>query len=443
MDPDLYYGLVRFLSTGEIPKTIPVEIGEEVEKLAKKFQLNKSKDLTKIDKTRQPYGPRIVINRHQMQNLLRQTHDHPLSGHQGQETTFIKTSEVYYWPNMKADIIEYVKTCKTCQRRERRRGEAPLKPIRKVTLPFYQVGLDVMGPLPMTLTGKQYIVVAVDHFTKWVEARALEEADAQSIISFLHDDVICRHGVPKIMSTDRGSEFINELMEAVTRIYDIHHVKTTAYHPQGNGQVERTNRTLKDILAKITPPKGDWSHYLNSALFATRVAKQASTNFSPAELLHGYQFRQPFDRRDQEDQDLDPARYAREELSRLQEIRTQAGAFIKKAQDRQKRNHDNAITPLTPLEIGDPVWLYRNIVESSWSAKMEPKWDGPYFVQDKKDETYRLRNRNGTILPKTYHRNRLKLHHGRLTSRYTPTVQVEVRTGSQASPRRNGRDRIP
>src|SRR5256885_955708 len=80
-----------------------------------------------------------------------------------------------------------IKTCKTCQKRERRRGEAPLEPIKKRITPFYQVGIDVMGPLPRTMTGKRYIVVAVDHFTKWVEAKAIEEADAQTIVPFIYE----------------------------------------------------------------------------------------------------------------------------------------------------------------------------------------------------------------------------------------------------------------
>jgi transposase InsO family protein len=95
-----------------------------------------------------------------------------------------------------------------------------------------------MGPLPCTLTGKRYIVVAVDHFTKWVEAKALEEADAQSITTFIYEDIICHHGVPQILSSDRGTEFINELIAALTSEYKIKHIKTTAYHPEGNGQVE-------------------------------------------------------------------------------------------------------------------------------------------------------------------------------------------------------------
>jgi hypothetical protein len=67
---------------------------------------------------------------------------------------------------MKSDIKEFVKTCQICQKRDRKKGETALQPIKKLPKPFYQVGMDVMGPLPMTMSGKRYIVIAVDHFTK-------------------------------------------------------------------------------------------------------------------------------------------------------------------------------------------------------------------------------------------------------------------------------------
>ena len=140
----------------------------------------------------------------------------------------------------------------------------------------------------MTLTGKRYIVVAVDHFTKWVEACALEQADAQSIVPFIYEDIICHHGIPIRMTTDRGTEFVNELFSAIAQEYNIHLIRTTAYHPQGNGQTERTNGIIKKILAKITPAKpGDWSLYLPAALFVIRNTRQQSTRFTPAELLYG------------------------------------------------------------------------------------------------------------------------------------------------------------
>ena len=290
-----------------------------------------------------------------------------------------------------------------------------------------------MGPLPKTLTGKRYIVVAVDHFTKWVEARALEEADAQSIVHFLYEEIICRHGVPACMTTDQGTEFINELVAALAKTYKIHHIHTTAYHPQGNGQVERTNRIIKDILAKITPTKpGDWSIYLPSALSVIRNTRQQSTRFTPSELLYGCQLRQPFESSDAHQEPLDPVEYAQAEFGRINDLRTRADGFIRKAQDRQKKSHDTKMQILPPLKIGDLVLLWRSMIETNFSAKLERKWEGPYLVQEIKGTTYWLKNRySGAHLPKSYHRNRLKLYHDRSHPlKKRPIVEIEPRTST-------------
>jgi hypothetical protein len=441
MDPDLYYGIVRTLSSGKVPDTINKETQRLVEKVTDHYTLHKT-ILYKKDESRhgtledssrgRQQRNRQVIPRTKLTETLKQLHDAPLAGHLGQDNTYQQISQHYYWPGMKKDVIRYVQTCKICQKRQRRRGEAPLEPIQKYPEPFYQIGVDVMGPMPRTPTGKRYIVVAVDHFTKWVEARALEEADAQSIVQFLYEDIICRHGVPTLMTTDRGTEFINELVTTLANIYKIRHIRTTAYHPQGNGQVERTNRIIKDILAKITPSKpGDWSIYLPSALSVIRNTRQQSTKFTPSELLHGYQLRQPFESSDHSQELHDPIEYAQEEFGRIQDFRTQAHGFIRKAQDRQRSSHDNQVQILPPLKIGDLVLVWRDLVEVNLSAKLERKWEGPYLVRDIKATTHWLKNRHsGSPLPKPYHRNRLKLYHDRQPLKKRPIVEIEPRTSS-------------
>jgi hypothetical protein len=166
-----------------------------------------------------------------------------------------------------------------------------------------------------------------------------------------------------------------------------------------------------------------------TAAFAVRIAKSASMQYSPAELLTGRKFCQPIDSRNQSPppEDPDPKLYADQEFDRIQSIRIKAQGFIKNAQARQKKSHDQSNLLLEPLKIGDPVLLYRNMIETSWSAKLEPKWEGPYYVQNIKGTTHTLRRTNSTILPKHFHRNHLKLYHERSKSKYVPVVQVPIR----------------
>src|SRR5207245_4665481 len=165
---------------------------------------------------------------------------------------------------------------------------------------------------------------------------------------------------------------------------------------------------------------------MHAAAYAVRVAKSASTNYSPAELLTGRKFYQPFDSRNQTPLkgSQEAESLADQEFDRISSIQIKAEGFIKTAQARQKKSHDQSNTLLQPLKIGELVLLYRSMIETSWSAKLEPKWEGPYYVQSIKGTTHRLRRTNGTILPNTFHCNRIKHYPDPLRSEYLPVVQV-------------------
>src|SRR5438552_18340761 len=172
---------------------------------------------------------------------------------------------------MQDDIIRYIRGCDTCQKRAQNKETPEASSATIMAELFSHIRIDVMGPLPRTLTGKRYIILAVDFFTKWIEEIAVEDADAQTITKFIYFDIICRHGVPKQITSDRGTEFLNELVEEMERTYHIKHIRTTAYHPQGNGLTERNNQTVKNILSKISKKYDKWDHYLESALYVVRT----------------------------------------------------------------------------------------------------------------------------------------------------------------------------
>ena len=126
--------------------------------------------------------------------------------HLGVETTYTKIKERYYWPNMYNDIRNYIETCDNCQRREPITRKEELLPL-KVRAPFDKIGIDIKGPLPLTTKRNRYIVVAMDYFTKWPKAQAIPDAKAETVAKFVFESIICRHGVPKEILSDRGTSF--------------------------------------------------------------------------------------------------------------------------------------------------------------------------------------------------------------------------------------------
>jgi len=153
---------------------------------------------------------------------------------------FDKIKSRYYWPQMYESIRQYVQTCDACQRRGKNRNKQYLNPIPAYS-PFYQIGIDIVRPLPKTAHENKYIVVAIDYLTKWPEARALRQATAEEVSLFIYEDIICRHGCPSKILSDRGTHFNNQVIAKLMEKFQIKHLFSTPYHPQTNGLVERFN----------------------------------------------------------------------------------------------------------------------------------------------------------------------------------------------------------
>ena len=177
-------------------------------------------------------------------------HKHPTAGHLEKDAMYYKIIEKYYWDQMYHDIKEYVKTCKECQKRYKGRRKEPLHPIQ-IGRAFERVRIDLVGPLPVTDLNNRYIIVATDYLTRWPEARPVPDASAYTLAKFIFEEIICRHGTPKILLSDQGQNFISEITRLLCEKFLIKHKFSSPYHPQTNGIVERFNCTLVESLAKV------------------------------------------------------------------------------------------------------------------------------------------------------------------------------------------------
>lgn len=157
-----------------------------------------------------------------------------------------------------------------------------MQPLPCPMRPFDRIGIDLYGPLPCTAAGNRWVIVAVDHLTRYAETAALPAATARDVASFLLRHFILRHGAPRELLSDRGKVFLSEVIEALLTACRTVHRTTTAYHPQCNGLTERFNRTLGDMLAMyVASDHSDWDVLLPFVTYAYNTATQSTTGFSP------------------------------------------------------------------------------------------------------------------------------------------------------------------
>jgi hypothetical protein len=212
-----------------------------------------------------------------------------MSGHLAYDKTLKRLKVKFFWFDMKKHTRVYCETCITCQQfrifNSKNLGE--LKQI-VAKYPFEIIGIDVVGPLPTTSRGMKYIIVAICYYSKWCEALATKDFTALTTAMFIINQLICRFGFMSKILTDQGPNFESNLIRELCKCLKADKLRTTAYHPQCNGEVERQNRTLKSMLAKyVNSNHTDWDVYLNSTLFAYNTAVHSSTGKSPYEILFG------------------------------------------------------------------------------------------------------------------------------------------------------------
>lgn len=159
---------------------------------------------------------------------------------------------------MRQQIICWCQACLTCASRQVGRAvRPPLTPI-PVGGPFDCVGVDVLK-LPKSACGNQYAIVFVDYLSKWPEVFATADQTALTVTKLFVEEIVCRHGVPARLLSDRGKAFLSQLLQEVCQVMGVKKVNTTAYHPQTDGLVERFNRTLTNMLDKRVERNGsDW-----------------------------------------------------------------------------------------------------------------------------------------------------------------------------------------
>lgn len=316
--------------------------------------------------------------------IIRDHHDTPYGGHLGIKKTLESVQRFFYWPNMATTVTDYVNTCDKCQRiKDSNQPPAGLlKPIPLPYTPWEQITMDIITGLPETPHGYNAIVTFVDRLTKMALFEpTTDTCTAEEVARIYIKSVFRHHGLQEAIISDRDPRFTSGFWRATFDALDCELKMSTSYHPQTDGQSERANRTIEQILRGfVNVAADDWDTFLPLAEFAYNNSVNPSTGYTPFFLNYG---RDP----------VTPANLASlirsanrptlpsvlSFLDAINDALLNARGNVERAQARQKFYADKRRRDVT-YHVGDQVFLSTKDIPWRHKHKLRERWIGPYYV---------------------------------------------------------------
>lgn len=295
----------------------------------------------------------------------------------------------FFWPNMNVDIATWSRSCVACQRSKIQRHTVTPPGTFAPVGRFAHIHIDIIGPLP-TSDGKRYCLTMADRFTRWPEAEPVADISAETIVRAFYRSWICRYGVPAKVTTDQGRQFESELFRNLTQVLGTKRCRTTAYHPQTNGCIERWHRTLKTALTAHLINSTRWTDLLSTVLLGLRAAVREDNNGSAAELVFGQPLCLPGEL-------LTPTQRTEDTMEFLRRLRE----HMKNLRPAPHRPSTSQIFVPKDLKTCSHVFLRNDAVRQP----LTPPYTGPHLVLDRQEKTHVIQLPTG---PKTVSTDRLK-----------------------------------
>ncbi|XP_061189572.1 uncharacterized protein K02A2.6-like [Saccostrea echinata] len=361
----------------------------------------------------------LVVPKQKRSEVIHYFHDVPTGAHLGAEKTTSRIKNSFYWPSMSKEIARYCKKCDLCAARKssQRQNRAPLGQYM-VGEPMERIALDILGPLPESTKGNRYILVMIDCFTKWTEAIAIPDQEAETVITTFVNEIVCRFGTPLQVHSDQGRNFESKAFKEMCELLHIDKTRTSSMRPQANGSVERFNRTLATMLTMYCEHNQKiWDKYLPQVMMAYRASIHSSINTTPNLMMLGRNVNLPLEAvvgkpPSQTDDGIEPNEYIDELQRTLIDVHALAREHLKKSTEYNKRHYDQKAKKQL-LERGQPVWLYDDTRKVGVCPKLTSKWKGPYLITKRIDDLNYLVQRTLRKPAKVYHVDRLMPYKGK------------------------------
>ena len=306
--------------------------------------------------------------------VIHDNHDLAIAGHPGYIKTYSRIARTYYWPNMGKDIRKHVQECDACQRTKpsNHPPAGRLHPLPIPGRPWESIGMDNLGPVPKSASGKDFIFIVIDRLTKMARFIPTHSSvTSKEIADLFLREVFRHHGLPSNIVSDRDPRFTAKFWKALQKALGVELLMSTAEHPQTDGQAEAAVKVVQKLLKPFVFQGQDWEELLPSLEFAYNDTVQSSTGQTPFYLNYGHH---PTGVTRHETVDNPHAEDKVRYLLRLQEAARDA---INDAQQVQRRNADKRRTDAALIKEGDWVLLKR---KESEKRKLAPIADGPFQV---------------------------------------------------------------
>jgi hypothetical protein len=313
--------------------------------------------------------------------LLHEVHDAATGGHLGIEKTYNRLARFFWWPGIRKEIQRYVGSCVACQS-NKASNLAPAGLLHSLPIPtqnWEQISLDFVGPLELTVHNNNYVLVVVDRLSKMVHFIPCKQSvTAPQVARLIFREVVRIHGVPSGIVSDRDARFTSHFWQELWKLLATKLPMSTAYHPQTDGQTERVNRLMEEILRSyVTDHGADWDEHLTAAEIAVNSSKHNSTDFTPFYLNNGREMHLPLDiaMRGLSDAKNPAAANSLQDMHKDIELAKQN---IAKALEVQAKYANKHRRPADEIKIGDRVMLSTENL-TRW-GKLMSKFIGPFDV---------------------------------------------------------------